>query len=204
MLDDYAFLANGFVDLYETDFDPAWLKKSIVLTDEMLKKFYDAENGGFYMTSGDDPGVILRVKEEYDGAEPSGNSIATLLLLRLTQFTDQPDYRLAAEKTLGLFSSRMRSAPHIMPQMLCALDFYRAKPKQIIIAGKPADAMLRVIHGRFLPNKIIALTDDRLVELMPYTKDMKPIDGKATAYVCVNHACKLPTNDCGLLLKLLE
>jgi uncharacterized protein len=204
MLDDYAFLANGLVDLYETDFDPVWLKKSIELTDGMLKEFYDAENGGFFMTGGDDPSVILRAKEEYDGAEPSGNSIATLLLLRLAQFTDRQDYRRAAEKTLGLFSSRMRSAPHIMPQMLCALDFYLAKPKQIIIAGKPADAMLRVIHGKFLPNKIVALTDDRLVELMPYTKGMKPIDGKATAYVCVNHACKLPTNDCSLLLKLLE
>jgi uncharacterized protein len=204
MLDDYAFLANGLLDLYETDFDPAWLNKSIELTDEMLKKFYDAENGGLYMTGGDDPSVILRAKEEYDGAEPSGNSIATLLLLRLAEFTDRQDFRQAAEKTLGLFSSRMRSAPQIMPQMLCALDFYLAKPQQIIIAGQPADTILRVIHKKFLPTKIVALTDDRLIKLMPYTEAMKPVDGKATAYVCVNYACKLPTNDPAQLKKLLE
>jgi len=204
MLDDYAFLANGLVDLYETDFDPAWLNKTIELTDEMLGKFYDAKDGGFFMTGGDDPSVIIRAKEEYDGAEPSGNSIATLLLLRLAQFTDRQDYRQAAEKTLSLFGSRMRSAPHIMPQMLCALDFYLAQPKQIIIAGKPADVMLRAVREKFLPNKIVALVDDRLVKLMPYTKEMKSLDGKATAYICVNYACRLPTTDVAQLRKLLE
>ncbi len=211
VVDDYAFFANGLVDLYEADFDPQWLMKAVELTDAMLKRFYDATNGGFYMTGGDDPSVIIRAKEEYDGAEPSGNSIATLLLLRLAQFTDRQDYRQAAEKTLSLFGSRMRSAPHIMPQMLCALDFYLAKPKQIIIAdaprserGKPADAMLRAVREKFLPNKIIALTDNRLVKLMPYTKEMKSLDGKATAYVCVNYACKLPTTDVAQLRKSLE
>ncbi len=211
VVDDYAFFANGLVDLYETDFDPGWLTKAIELTNVMLKTFYDPKDGGFFMTGGNDPSVIIRAKEEYDGAEPSGNSIATLLLLRLAEFTDRQDYRQAAEKTLSLFGSRMRSAPHIMPQMLCALDFYLAKPKQIIIAdaprserGKPADAMLRTVREKFLPNKIVAHTDDRLVKLMPYTKEMKPMDGKATAYVCVNYACKLPTTDIEQLRKSLE
>jgi uncharacterized protein YyaL (SSP411 family) len=204
VVDDCAFLGNGLLDLYETDFDPGWLTKAIELTDTMLKKFYDPKDGGFFMTGGDDPSVIIRAKEEYDGAEPSGNSIATLLLLRLAQFTDRQDYRQAAEKTLALFGSRMRSAPHIMPQMLCALDFYLAKPKQIIIAGKPDAAMLKAVREKFLPNKIVALADDRLVKLMPYTKEMKPVDGKATAYVCVNYACKIPTTDVAQLRRSLE
>jgi uncharacterized protein YyaL (SSP411 family) len=191
MLDDYAFLATGLVDLYETDFDPAWLEKSIELTDEVRQKFYDREHGGFFMTTGDDPSVILRVKEEYDGAEPSGNSVATLLLLRLAQFNDRPDYRQAAEKTLGLFSVRMRSAPRVMPQMLCALDFSLTQPKQIVLTD-PDAAMLRVIRQRFLPNKIVKL------------EERPRLDGKPTAYVCADFACRRPTNEAGQLLKLLE
>jgi uncharacterized protein YyaL (SSP411 family) len=158
----------------------------------MLRKFHDSENGGFFMTGGDDPSVILRAKEEYDGAEPSGNSIATLLLLRLSQFRDRQDYRQAAEKTLALFSSRMRSAPQIMPQMLCALAFYLAKPKQIILT-EPDPAMLRAIRSRYLPNKIVMIDSSR-----------PQLDNKPTAYVCVDFACQLPTCDPATLTNLLQ
>jgi uncharacterized protein YyaL (SSP411 family) len=203
MVEDYAFFATGLVDLYETDFDPQWLLKAIELSDSMIKLFYDPKDGGFFQTDGCDASVLVRSKEDYDGAEPSGNSIATLLLLRLAQFTDREDYRKAAEKTLAAFSAHMQRAPQVVPQMLCALDFYLSKPKQIIIAGKPADAMLRAVREKFLPNKIVARADDRLVKLMPYIKDMKPLDGKATAYVCVNYTCQLPTSDVATLQKSL-
>ena len=133
--------------------------------------------------------------------------MATLLLLRLAEFTDRPSYRDAAEKTLVLFAKHMHSAPHVVPQMLCALDFYLSKPKQIVIAGQPdaADtrAMLRAIRERFLPNKIVLLADDRLTQVLPYAKDMKMVDGKATTYVCVNYACQLPTSDLSQMLALL-
>jgi uncharacterized protein YyaL (SSP411 family) len=191
VVDDYAFLANGLVDLYETDFDPAWLKKATALADEMIAKFYDADHGGFFMTAGDDSSVLLRAKEDYDGAEPSGNSIATLLLLRLAQFRDRQDYRQAAQRTLALFGSRMRSAPHSLPQMLCALDFYLSEPKQIVLT-KPDPAMLRVIRDRYLPNKIV------MIESRP------EIAGQPTAYVCENFTCKAPTTDPEQLRKLLE
>jgi uncharacterized protein YyaL (SSP411 family) len=212
MVEDYAFLGNGLVDLYETDFDPQWLVTATKLADTMLAQFYDAKDGGFYQTDGHDPSVIVRSKEDYDGAEPSGNSMAALLLLRLAQFTDRADYRDAAEKTLQLFGDHLRKAPSTVPQMLCVLDFYLSKPKQIVIAGKPdaADtkAMLHAVREQHLPNAIVILADGgdsqkTLAKLLPFLETIKPIDGKATAYVCVNYACQLPTNERGKLTELL-
>jgi uncharacterized protein YyaL (SSP411 family) len=204
MVEDYAFLGNGLVDLYETDFDPQWLVTATKLADTTLAQFYDAKDDGFFQTDGRDPSVIVRTKEDYDGAEPSGNSMAVMLLLRLAQFTDRADYRDAAEKTLQLFGDHLRKAPNSVAQMACALDFYLSKPKQIVIAGKPnagdTKAMLQVVRERYLPNAILILADSddsqkRLSKLLPFLETIKPVDGKATAYVCVNYACQLPTND---------
>jgi uncharacterized protein YyaL (SSP411 family) len=212
IVDDYAFFANALVDLHETDFDPQWLFTAIELADTMLKQFYDTKDGGFFMTSGEDKSVIVRAKEDYDGAEPSGNSMATMLLLRLAQFTDRADYREAAQKTLSAFELHMRKAPHAVPQMLCALDFYLSKPKQIVIAGKPdaADtrAMLRAVRERYLPNKILIVADggerqQKLAKLLPFLETVKPMDGKATAFVCENYVCKLPTTDLAAMVKLI-
>ena len=212
MVEDYAFFGNGLMDLYEADFDPQWLRKATELADAMLAQFYDVKEGGFFQTDGRDASVIVRSKEDYDGAEPSGNSMATLLLLRLAQFTDRADYRNVAEKTLRLFSSHLGKAPQVVPQMLCALDFYLSKPKQIVIAGKAEAtdtiAMLRALHERYLPNAIVILADGgesqkALVKLLPFLETIKPMDGKATAYVCVNYACQLPTSDLSQMLALL-
>jgi hypothetical protein len=212
MVEDYAFFGNGLIDLYEADFDPQWLQKAAELADAMLAQFYDAKEGGFFQTDGRDPSVIVRSKEDYDGAEPSGNSMATLLLLRLAQFTDRADYRNGAEKTLQLFSGHLSKAPQVVPQMLCALEFYLSQPKQIVIAGKAdaADthAMLRALHERYLPNAIVILAEGgesqkSLVKLLPFLETIKPKDGKATAYVCVNYACQLPTSDLSKMLALL-
>ena len=172
-----------------------------------------SKEGGFFQTDGRDPSVIVRAKEDYDGAEPSGNSMAALLLLRLAQFTDRANYREAAEKTLQLFGDHLHKAPSTVPQMLCVLDFYLSKPKQIVIAGKAdaADtrAMLRAVRERYLPNAIVILADGgesqkTLTKLLPFLETIKPMDGKATAYVCVNYACQLPTNDIDKLIALLE
>jgi uncharacterized protein len=212
MVEDYAFLGNGLVDLYEADFNPQWLVTAITLADTMLAQFYDAKDGGFFQTDGRDPSVIVRTKEDYDGAEPSGNSMAVMLLLRLAQFTDRADYRQAAEKTLQLFGDHLHKAPSTVAQMACALDFYLAKPKQIVIAGKAdvADtrAMLHAVRKRYLPNAIVILADGgesqkTLKKLLPFLETIKSIDGKATAYVCVNYACQLPTNDRSKFVELL-
>ncbi|MGD0059116.1 MAG: thioredoxin domain-containing protein [Verrucomicrobiia bacterium] len=212
MVEDYAFLGNGLVDLYEADFDPQWLLAATELADTMLARFYDAKTGGFFQTDGRDPSVIVRSKEDYDGAEPSGNSMAALLLLKLAQFTDRANYREAAEKTLQLFGDHLRKAPSTVPQMLCVLDFYLSKPKQIVIAGKvdAADtrAMLHAVRERYLPSAIVIVADGgdsqkTLTKLLPFLETTKTIDGKATAYVCVNYACQLPTTDRSKLAELL-
>jgi len=212
MVEDYAFFGNGLVDLYESDFDPQWLVKASELADTMLAQFYDTKDGGFFQTDGRDPSVIVRAKEDYDGAEPSGNSMAALLLLRLAQFTDRAKYREAAEKTLQLFSDHLHKAPSTVPQMACVLDFYLSKPKQIVIAGKidakDTQTMLRAIHERYLPNAIVIFADGgksqkTLAKLLPFLETIKPWDGKATAYVCVNYACQLPTTDLAQLQKSL-
>jgi uncharacterized protein YyaL (SSP411 family) len=212
MVEDYAFLGNGLVDLYEADFDPQWLVTATRLADTMLAQFYDATAGGFFQTDGRDPSVIVRAKEDYDGAEPSGNSMAALLLLRLAQFTDRADYRDAAEKTLQLFGDHLRKAPSTVPQMLCVLDSYLSKPKQIVIAGKAGaadtQAMLRAVRERYLPNAIVILADGgesqkALAKLLPFLETIRPVEGKATAYVCVNYACQLPTNERSKLVELV-
>jgi uncharacterized protein YyaL (SSP411 family) len=213
MVEDYAFFGNGLIDLYETDFDPQWLLTATKLADTMLAQFYDAKAGGFFQTDGRDPSVIVHSKEDYDGAEPSGNSMAALLLMRLAQFTDRPNYREATERTLQLFGDHLRKAPSTVPQMLCVLDFYLSKPKQIVIAGK-ADApdtraMLHAVRERYLPNAIVILVDGgdlqkTLTKLLPFLETIKPVDGKATAYVCVNYACQLPTTDRSKLAELLD
>jgi len=199
-LDDYACFANALLDLYETDFDGSWLTQSIALTEIMLQQFYDSTDGGFFMTDGTDPSVILRVKDEYDGAEPSGNSIAVRLLLRLALVTDRADFREAAERTLTLFGPRMHSTAHAVPEMLCALDFALGKPKQIVIAGEPGaadtQALLRVVRGRYRPNQVVVLARDQ-------STPRPMINGKATAYVCVDRTCRLPTTDPGELAELI-
>ena len=115
MVEDYAFLGNSLVDLYEADFDLRWLVWATELTDTMLARFYDSKEGGFFQTDGRDPSVIVRAKEDYDGAEPSGNSMAALLLLRLAEFTDRANYRNAADKTLQLFDDHLHKAPSTVP-----------------------------------------------------------------------------------------
>ena len=208
MVEDYALFANGLIELYETDFDPQWLLKAVELSDKMLAFFYDSKDDGFFQTDGRDESILLRSKEDYDGAEPSGNSMATLLLLRLAQFTNQPRYREPAEKTLRLFGRHMREAPQAVPQMLSALDFYLSEPKQIVIAGnlkaRDTRAMLDAARQIFLPNKIILVADDWRTNVVSYIKDMKMLHGKATAYVCVNYACQLPTTNPSDVLKQLS
>jgi len=212
-LDDYAFLALGLSDLYEASFSIKWLETAVALTETQNRLFWDKQDGGFYDTSGEDETILLRTKEDYDGAEPSANSIAVLNLLRLSQMLDKKEWWEMAEKTLRLFGSRLQSIPHAMPQMLVAVDFSLDKPKQIIIAGKPnapdTRAMLRAVHERFIPNKILLMADGQegqayLGERLPFVKSMTPLEGKATAYVCENYTCQLPTTEIDMMLQLLD
>jgi len=212
-LDDYAFFIQGLLDLYESAFKTEWLTKAIELTETQNRLFWDMNNGGFFFDAGIDSSVLIHSKTDYDSAEPSGNSIAVMNLLRLSQMTDNQEWRQMAEKTLRFFAGRLEQAPSAMPQMLVAFDFYLDKPKQIIIAGKPdADdtkAMLRAVHERFIPNKIILFADGgeeqkRLAKYLPFVQSIALKDNKATAYLCENYVCKLPTNDVKIMDEMLK
>ena len=211
--DDYAFLIAGLLDLYEADFDFGWLKWAAELQTKMDELFLDKESGGYFSVSGKDPNILVRMKEDHDGAEPSPNSVAAMNLWRLAQITGDDKLRERAQKTINLFGEQLAKAPSAMPQMLCALDASLAKPRQIVIAGK-ADAedtraLVREVHARFLPNKLLLLADAAegqkwLGEQLEFFRTVGPIDGKAAAYVCENFVCQLPTSDVPKLRELLK
>ena len=211
-LEDYAFFIQGVLDLYEASLDVRWLKTAIALSEGQNRLFYDQEQGGFYDTSGADRSLLLRTKTSQDDAEPAGNSVAILNLLRLSQMTDNRAYRTMAERSLTCFGERLRAAPQGMPQFLAALDFSLTKPKQIILAGAADDphtkALWREVHARFIPNKIVLLADGgegqkTLASYVPFIQNLRPIDGRPTAYICEDYACQFPTSDPATVARLL-
>jgi len=198
-LDDYACLINALVDLYETEFHPADLNWAARLARRALSLFEDKEGGGFFSSPANQGDLVLRLKDDYDGAEPSGNSVMALALLRLARIIGSNDFRIAAERTLEAFSGRMLAGGAGLPQMLVAQMFAMGKPMEIVLAG-PQDqqnAMLAEIRKRFLPNAVVMQASEA-----PQT--MPAIDDRATAYVCENFACKLPVTEAAALAELLQ
>ncbi|MDQ6704938.1 MAG: thioredoxin domain-containing protein, partial [Acidobacteriota bacterium] len=207
-LDDYAFFAQALLDQYETSFEVRDLDLAIKLTEKQLELFEDKEYGAFFSSSAGDASLVVRIKDDYDGAEPSGNSIAVLNLLRLAQVTSRDDFRAAAEKSLQAFAERITTMPSGVPQMLVAYGFSLAKPKQVILAGAKSSPemheFLRALHARFLPETIVMFADEGLSPYNPVIENMKSIDGRATAYVCEDFTCKLPITDPSKLDELLQ
>lgn len=210
--EDYAFLISGLLDLYEADFDVAHLQWAVELQGRMDALFWDKEHGGYFSVSGEDPTILLRMKEDYDGAEPSPNSVAAMNLLRLAQIADSKELREKAEKTIAVFAESLKKVPQALPQMLCAVDASLAKPRQIVLAGKPGAEdtrrLLREVHQHYLPNKLILVADagagqQWLGEKLEFLKTVGPIEGKAAAYVCENFVCQLPTTEREKLKELL-
>lgn len=211
--DDYAALIQGLLDLYETDFDVAWLQWAVELQGKQDNLFLDAGHGGYFSVTKDAPNILLRMKEDYDGAEPSPNSVTALNLLRLAQITGQTEYATRASATIGAFADQVSRAPTAMPQMLVALDSSLGKPRQVVVAGPPADAatraLLREVHSHYIPNNIVLLADGGagqkwLGERLEFLKTVGPIDGKPAAYVCQDFVCQLPTRDVSKLRELLS
>ncbi|MCE9608793.1 MAG: thioredoxin domain-containing protein [Chthoniobacter sp.] len=210
--DDYATLIQGLLDLYEADFDTGWLQWALELQGKQDALFGDPEHGGYFSVEKDAPHILLRMKEDYDGAEPSPNSVAALNLLRLAQLTDRKDFRDRAEKTLAAFAEQLTKAPTALPQMLVALDASLAKPRQVVIAGPRDDAatraLLRETHAHFIPNKLVLLADGGagqqwLGERLEFVKTVGPVKGQPAAFVCENFVCQLPTSDVEKLRALL-
>jgi uncharacterized protein YyaL (SSP411 family) len=198
-LDDYAFLIAALIDLYETTFDAADLAWAERLAERAMELFEDKSGGAFFSTKAGQGGLVLRLKDDYDGAEPSGNSGIILALLRLARITGRVDFRDAAERGLAAFATRIRQAGAVLPQMLVAQMFAMGKPMEIVLAGpkEQASEMLNVIHRHFLPNAVVLKSSEA-----PQT--MPAIDGKPTTYVCENFACRLPVTSAEALEQQLQ
>ncbi|MFN2541833.1 MAG: thioredoxin domain-containing protein [Chthoniobacterales bacterium] len=210
--DDYAFVIQGLLDLYEASFDIEWLKFAVQLQETQDRLFFDEKNGGYFSTSGKDSNVPLRLKDDNDSAEPAASSVAALNLLRLAQFRNDKQLEERGRKTIDAFAPTLAHFASAMPQMLVALDFSLAKPRQIVIAGKidndQTRALLREVHRHFIPNKILILADDGegqkyLGEINGTLRAVSPVDGKPAAYVCENFTCKAPVTDPKVLAELL-
>jgi len=203
-LDDYAFLIAGLLDLYEATGTRIWLEEAIGLQRVLEQHFADAGNGGYFMTPDDGEALLAREKPDYDGAEPSGNSVAILNLLRLHELTTDDRYRQQAAAGLRGLGRRLSQSPVAAPKLLSALDFHLDRAKAIVVVGPADDAgmegLLSTLGRTFVPNHVLAVVstgDDqrRLSALIPLVKDKVPQQGRATAYVCENRVCALPTSD---------
>ncbi|MBI3011974.1 MAG: thioredoxin domain-containing protein [Candidatus Omnitrophica bacterium] len=212
-LDDHAFLAWGLMDLYEATFEARWLAEAKRLTDEMVRLFWDDTAGGFFFSGDQNERLIAQTKELYDGALPSGNSAAALVLVRLGQLTMDKELQGYAERTFQAFSGQANQASSAFPQFLSALDFWVGPSQEIVIAGDLASAdtqeMLRAVYGRFLPRTLLAVhpvgeAAQTVEALVPFIKAQRPLQGKATAYICKNYVCNLPTTDVAKMMTLLD
>ena len=212
-LTDYAFLVWGLTELYEATFDVKYLETALELNSELIKNFWDEANGGFYFTSNDDEELLVRQKEINDGAMPSGNSVAMLNLVRLGRITANSDLEQKAAKIGEVFSKIVKQYPSAFTQLLVALDFGIGPSYEVVIAGdsKAEDTrvMLEALRKQFLPNKVVLFraTENNAADIShfaEYAKNHSSLNGKATAYVCLNYECRLPTTDVRKMLDLLN
>ena len=196
-LEDYAFLIEGLITLSETSGELSWLLEALRLTDLMIEEFWDAENGGFFFTGKSHENLIVRQKDYFDNATPSGNSVAAYALLRLATLTNNEDYQSRAVTVLHEVADSARRYPSGFGYALSAADFYLSTPKEIAILGDDAAARARFIAevwGLYLPNKVVAAgtTDDHADGTPVVLLHAKPISPSAAAYVCEHYTCKAP------------
>jgi uncharacterized protein YyaL (SSP411 family) len=209
--EDYAYLVWGLLELFQADGNADWLEWAITLRSRQDELFWDPIDGGWFSTTGKDESVLLRLKEDYDGAEPAAGSVSVMNLLALSHlgtgnFSDE------IETTLDTFAPRLSQSGRAAPMMLAALSTYHAGTPQLVIVGDPSSHDTRrlydVVRRRYLPTTVfVPLTiaaRDRLSRLMPWTASMRAIDGRATAYLCRDFSCESPTTEAGELERMLD
>jgi uncharacterized protein len=211
-VDDYAFFIWGLIELYAATFDAVHLKTAMTLSRDMLGHYWDHHRGGFFFAPDDGETLIVRKKEIYDGAIPSGNAVAMLNFLRLSRLTGEAEYEEKAEGIMKAFSGQVKGFPSGYTQFLCSLDFAIGPSFEVVVAG-PAKShdvieMLNALRTRFIPNHVAlfrpsAKDSSDIDGVAGFIRNHVPRDGKATAYVCLNHACKSPTTDVGEMLAFL-
>ena len=212
-LEDYAFFAHGLVELYEADLNPRWLSQAKRWAKRMVERFWDDEEGGFFLRGKDEQPLLVRSKDIYDGATPSGNSMAALVLARLGRLTADQRLESLSRRALDGFSEAIARAPLSVPQMLSAVDMALGPAQEIVIAGDPAASgtrqMVRAVHERFLPRALVVLhptgqQGEAIEALAPYVKAQGALRGMPTAYICQNYVCRLPTTDLQTLIASLD
>jgi uncharacterized protein YyaL (SSP411 family) len=212
-LEDYAFLIWGLIELYAATFEVPYLEEAVRLNHFLLDQFWDPEQGGCFFTPRDGEQLIVRDKEIYDGATPSGNSITALNCLRLGRLTGQTDWEEKADRISRRFSGQVTEYPMAYTQFLIAMDFMLGPSQEIVVAGDPEDKrtqeMITMIHRAFLPRTVLLLRPDdesaqRIVKSAPFLKEMIAVKGKPAVYVCTQYACQAPITDVETLSQALE
>lgn len=211
-LDDYAYLTWGLLELYEATFKPEYLEEAIHFSEEMIRLFWDEERGGLFFTGNDAERLIIRSKEIYDGATPSGNSVAALNLVRLAKITARNDFLDKGEAILRHFSVQVAQYPFAYTQLLHALLFMLQETKEILFTGpRGADGIPEIgkmLQQVYLPEAVLIYHDEnestRMERIAPYISNQKSMDGKPTLYICQNYACRKPTTDYQEAIKSLE
>ncbi|HXT69359.1 MAG TPA: thioredoxin domain-containing protein [Vicinamibacterales bacterium] len=209
--EDYACLAWGLIELFQATGDPAWLDWAVELTEVQTALFFDASDGGWFGTTGNDPTVLLRLKEDYDGAEPSAASVTTGNLIRLAQLTGDASLMARAQRTLERYGPGLAEVVRVMPLMAGNLALWHARRTEIVTVGMAGAtdtlAIERAIAGRYLPWSVTVPLDSatRAISIRtPWLAAMSARDGRATAYVCQDFACQAPVVDAGALEKQLD
>jgi uncharacterized protein YyaL (SSP411 family) len=202
--EDYAFLIFGLLELVQADPDPSWLAWAVTLQRRQDELFWDDVDAGWFSTTGRDPSVLLRMKEDYDGAEPTASSVSVMNLLILSHLVEDDRWTAEIDRTLRFFAGRLEQIGRAVPLMAAALSIYTAGPQQIVIVGSEgAEALERSVALRYLPfATTLALTPEQQIALAPVTPfvgSMRPVEGKAAAYVCRNFACQPPVTSAAAL-----
>ena len=209
ILDDYAFLVWGLIEIYETVFDVKYLKAAIQLNRVMMQHFWDEDHGGLFFYADDAQALPLRQKEAYDGAVPSGNSVAMLNLLRLMHISEETEWAEKAWQMAGSFSAALAKEPLGHTMMLSSLDYALGPTSEIALVGCREDEgtteMLQAIRSRFLPNKsVILVCGDEIQDLAPITRNLEGAQGRARAYVCTGQVCSPAITNPEEMMELLE
>jgi uncharacterized protein len=208
-LEDYACLIDGLISLYEATGELSWFRSAVELADKMIDQFWDDSEGGFFFTGKSHEQLIVRSKEFMDNATPSGNSIATLGLLRLGLLTGRDDYRRRATAVLRLLANQIRRYPSAFGFALNALDFYLDSPLEVVVVGKPdprLDQLLQTLWQTYLPNRVVALCrqdHDQAEALIPLFAGRDTLETEPTAFVCRANTCREPAKNPEELAKQL-
>jgi uncharacterized protein YyaL (SSP411 family) len=211
--EDYAYAVFGLLELFQSSGNPHWLEFARLLQRRQDEQFWDAEHGGWFNTTGDDPSVILRMKEDYDGAEPSPSSVAVFNLLTLAHLTNEAELFDRIDRTLKMFGPRIGQVARAVPMMMSALSTYHAGVAQVVIVGQPGaentEALMREAVAKYDPFSVIVPVrpgppQSELARLLPFIASMDMRDGRATAYVCHDFTCSEPATDAAGLAERLS